>query len=193
MYPCHSSSSIRQPNAKSLIRIRNVSLPDSTHVANLFRPIQADKDRLIHSLRTHNINTLPELRRIERIFSALNAPDTAAPMQNAWIYYVDSHNLLNELRGLTRDYPFSSECLGEAKAMVPRNGNVGGNYCWKVLKWVKDQSLIPRHASLLAAKPAMWGGKKPSAADVQKLATMCTNEWTRALTTLLRHWDANGA
>ncbi|KAL8974379.1 MAG: hypothetical protein Q9197_001374 [Variospora fuerteventurae] len=173
--------------------MRNVSLPDSTDVANLFRPIQADKDRLIHSLRTHTINTLPELRRIERIFSALNAPDTAVPMQNAWIYYVDSHNLLNELRGLTRDYPFSSECLDEAKARVPRNGNGGGNYCWKVLKWVKDQSLIPRHARLLAAKPAMWGGKKPSAADVQKLATMCTNEWTRALTTLLRHWDANGA
>ncbi|KAL8651149.1 MAG: hypothetical protein Q9210_003417 [Variospora velana] len=215
MYPCHSSSCVRQPNAKSLIKLRNLSLPDSTHVANLFRPNQADRDRLIHSLRSHTINTLPELRRIERIFSALNAPDTAAPMQNAWIYYVDSHNLLNELRGLTRDYPFSSECLDEAKARVSRNGDGGGNYCWKVLKWVKDQlvvspsltlykrvlrlildtnrSLIPHHARLLAAKPAMWGGKKPSAADVQKLATMCTNEWTRALTTLLRHWDANGA
>ncbi|KAI4092413.1 MAG: hypothetical protein LQ344_003478 [Seirophora lacunosa] len=154
---------------------------------------KADKDRLIHSLRAHTINTLPELRRIERIFAALHAPDTAEPMRNAWLHYVDSHNLLNELRGLTRDYPFSSECLDEAKGRVPRTaGNGGGNYCWKVLKWVKDQALIPRHARLLAAKPAMWGGKKPSAADVEKLATVCADAWTRALMTLLRNWDASG-
>ncbi|KAL8745318.1 MAG: hypothetical protein Q9184_007890, partial [Pyrenodesmia sp. 2 TL-2023] len=101
---------------------------------------KADKDRLLHALRSHLINTLPELRRIERIFAALpsNAPDTTAqPMQNAWLYYVDSHSLLNELRGLTRHYPFSSECLDEAKASVPRaTGN--GNFCWRVLKWVRD-------------------------------------------------------
>ncbi|KAI4123766.1 MAG: hypothetical protein LQ338_005115 [Usnochroma carphineum] len=152
---------------------------------------KTDKDRLIRSLRSHTINTLPELRRIERIFSALNAPDTAEPMKNAWIYFVDSNSLLNELRGLTRNYPFSSECLDEAKARVSRGG--GGNLCWRVLKFVRDQSLIPRHARLLAAKPAMWGGKAPSAADVEQLAAACTNEWTRALTTLLRHWDGNGA
>ncbi|KAI4145439.1 MAG: hypothetical protein L6R39_003804 [Caloplaca ligustica] len=154
---------------------------------------KTDKDRLIRSLRSHTINTLPELRRIERIFSALKAPDTAEPMKDAWIYYVDSHNLLNELRGLTKNYPFSSECLNEAKARAPRVGGGGANYCWRVLAWVRDQSLIPRHARLLAAKPAMWGGKKPSAADVEQLATKCATEWTRALTTLLRHWDANGA
>ncbi|KAL9599639.1 MAG: hypothetical protein Q9219_003723 [cf. Caloplaca sp. 3 TL-2023] len=152
---------------------------------------KADKDRLVTSIRSHSINTLPELRRIERIFAALNAPDTVEPMKNAWIYYVNSHNLLNELRGLTKNFPFSSECLDEAKARV--SGSPGGaNHCWKVLKYIQNQSLIPRHARLLAAKPAMWGSRQPSAAEIQQLATACANTWTQALTILLRHWDANG-
>ncbi|KAI4190102.1 MAG: hypothetical protein LQ346_004987 [Caloplaca aetnensis] len=148
---------------------------------------KADKDRLLHALRSRLINTLPELRRIERIFAALpnSAPDTTAqPMQTAWLNYVDSHSLLNELRGLTRHYPFSSACLDEAKASAPRV-SASGNFCWRVLKWVRDQ--------LLAAKPAMWGGKTPSPAEVGQLAAACESEWTRAVTTLLRHWDASGA
>ncbi|KAL8993590.1 MAG: hypothetical protein Q9188_007290, partial [Gyalolechia gomerana] len=100
---------------------------------------KADKDRLIHSLRSHSINTLPELRRIERIFAVLNAPDTLEPMKNAWTYYVNSNSLLNELRGLTKNYPFSSECLDEAKARVSGSPGVGaGNHCWKVLKFVQS-------------------------------------------------------
>ncbi len=55
------------------------------------------------------------------------------------------------------------------------------------------RSLVPRHARLLAAKPAMWGGKTPSPAEVGQLAAACESEWTRAVTTLLRHWDASGA
>ncbi|KAL8701389.1 MAG: hypothetical protein Q9201_004927 [Fulgogasparrea decipioides] len=150
----------------------------------------ANKALLIRALHAHSINTLPELRRIERIFTELNAPDTDEPMKNAWIYYVNSHNLLNELRGLTKNYPFSSECLDDAKRRA--NGNPGHNYCWAVLNKIKEQSLIPHHARLLAAQPAMWGGRAPSASDIDKLATACTTEWTRALTTLLRQWDANG-
>ncbi|KAL8826607.1 MAG: hypothetical protein Q9170_007335, partial [Blastenia crenularia] len=98
---------------------------------------KADKDRLLRSLRSHSINTLPELRRIERIFAVLNAPDTVEPMQTAWIYYVNSNNLLNELRGLTKTYPFSSECLDEAKARVSGSLGGSGNFCWKVLKVVE--------------------------------------------------------
>ncbi|KAL8935991.1 MAG: hypothetical protein Q9211_004411, partial [Gyalolechia sp. 1 TL-2023] len=111
----------------------------SSMTANPRNLSKADKDRLIRSLRSHNINTLPELRRIERIFAVLNAPDTLEPMRNAWIYYVNSNSLLNELRGLTKNYPFSSECLDEAKARVS-GGSVGGNgnYCWKVLKFVQS-------------------------------------------------------
>ncbi|KAL9027237.1 MAG: hypothetical protein Q9196_004210 [Gyalolechia fulgens] len=112
----------------------------SSMTANPRNLSKADKDRLIRSLRSHNINTLPELRRIERIFAVLNAPDTLEPMRNAWIYYVNSNSLLNELRGLTKNYPFSSECLDEAKARVS-GGSAGGNgnYCWKVLKFVQSQ------------------------------------------------------
>lgn len=61
-------------------------------------------------------------------------------MNNAWIYYVNSNNLLNELRGLTRNYPFSSECLDEAKARVSGSpGRGSGNHCWKVLKYIQSQ------------------------------------------------------
>jgi hypothetical protein len=37
------------------------------------------------------------------------------PMTAAWAHYVNSNNLLNELRGLTKNYPFSSDLLDEAK------------------------------------------------------------------------------
>jgi hypothetical protein len=36
-------------------------------------------------------------------------------MTAAWAHYVNSNNLLNELRGLTKNYPFSSDLLDEAK------------------------------------------------------------------------------
>jgi hypothetical protein len=39
-------------------------------------------------------------------------------MTAAWAHYVNSNNLLNELRGLTRNYPFSSELLDEAKVSL---------------------------------------------------------------------------
>ncbi|KAL8639959.1 MAG: hypothetical protein Q9228_003073 [Teloschistes exilis] len=152
-----------------------------------------NKALLLRSLNAHSINTLPELRRIERIFAALNAPDTKQPMKAAWVYYVNYHNLLNELRGMTRQYPFSSECLDDAKRRVAQGGGTSqGNLCWQVLMKVKEANLIPHYARLLAAKPAMWGGRAPSSTEIERLATACTTEWTRALGTLLRHWDANG-
>ena len=103
---------------------------------------QTDKERLLRALRTHSINTLPELRRIEKIFTSLGATNTTQGMKNAWIYYVNSNNLLNELRGLTKDYPFSSECLNEAKTRVSSSPTTEGrsqNYCWLVLERIKSQ------------------------------------------------------
>ena len=63
-----------------------------------------------------------ELRRIEKAFAVLGTPDVSEPMTRAcertteWFvaetdlllgsYYVDSHGLLTELRGLTKNYPF---------------------------------------------------------------------------------------
>ncbi|KAL8866539.1 MAG: hypothetical protein Q9174_006245, partial [Haloplaca sp. 1 TL-2023] len=149
------------------------------------------KSLLLRSLRAHNINTLSELRRIERLFSALNAPDTEQPMREAWTYYVDSNTLLNELRGLTKTYPFGEGCLDEAKNRVNGNGGNGsqGGKCFKVLKEIREKNLIPHHARLLAAKPAMWGNRTPTATEIDKLTSVLTTEWTRALGMLLRHWE----
>ena len=35
----------------------------------------------------------------------------------------------------------------------------------------------------------MWGGKKPTGAQIEQLGQRCTAEWTRALNQLLRHWE----
>lgn len=85
--------------------------------------VQAEKAQYIQALRAHQINTLVELRRIEKAFAVLGTPDCSEPMTSACkrvpterakseidilqgSYYVDSHSLLTELRGLTRNYPF---------------------------------------------------------------------------------------
>ncbi|KAL8888029.1 MAG: hypothetical protein Q9215_004481 [Flavoplaca cf. flavocitrina] len=146
---------------------------------------------LLQSLRSHTINTLPALRRTERLIASLpastpNKAEIAKALHDAWIYYVDYHSLLNELRGLTKTYPFSESCLEEAKRGVSKGS---GNYCYGVLKRVKDHRLIPTHARALAAKPVMWGGRNPSSSEVQKLAAACEAEWTRVLTIVLRHWE----
>lgn len=52
------------------------------------------------------------------------------------------------------------------------------------------RNLIQKHARLQAVKPAMWGGRTPTAAGIEKLATACVGEWTRALTQMLRHWES---
>ncbi|KAL8906274.1 MAG: hypothetical protein Q9171_006334 [Xanthocarpia ochracea] len=147
---------------------------------------------LLQSLRSHTINTLPALRRTERLIASLppstpNKSEITKALNEAWIYYVDYHSLLNELRGLTKNYPFSESCLEEAKNGVSKGQ---GNYCYGVLKRIKDRGLIPPHARALAARPAMWGGRKPSATEMHKLATACESEWTRVLAILLRYWDA---
>lgn len=90
---------------------------------------------MINSLRTHKVNTITELRRIEKIFAYLDSEEVTEPMTAAWAHYVNSNNLLNELRGLTKKIPFSSECLDEAKALVVNDpASVRSwNYCWLVL------------------------------------------------------------
>ncbi|KAK2804881.1 hypothetical protein FQN50_006386 [Emmonsiellopsis sp. PD_5] len=147
--------------------------------------------QLIDSLRTHRINTITELRRVEKTFAQCNTVNSAEAMANAWIYYVNSNNLLSELRSLTRNFPFSSECLDEAKALViadPQSAR-SRNYCWLVLFQMQERQLIPKHARQIAAKPAMWGGKKPSIRDIEQLSNACIAEWTMALRQMLRHWE----
>ncbi|KAI9880961.1 MAG: hypothetical protein M1830_009455 [Pleopsidium flavum] len=156
------------------------------------RPLRNDKDQLIHSLRTHRVNTLTELRRIEKVFAYVDSAEVTEPMTSAWAHYVNSNNLLSELRGLTRNYPFSSECLDEAKWLVIGDpaSTRSWNYCWLVLTKIQNQRLIQKHAHSLAAQPAMWGGRAPTASGIDQLATACVNEWNRALRQMLRHWDS---
>lgn len=102
---------------------------------------QNEKAQLIRSLQTHKVNTLTELRRIEKIFASANATDTTEPMTNAWAHYVNSNNLLSELRALTKNYPFSSECLDEAKWQVIGDpaSTRSWNYCWLVLTKIRKE------------------------------------------------------
>ncbi|KAL8852052.1 MAG: hypothetical protein Q9221_003077 [Calogaya cf. arnoldii] len=146
---------------------------------------------LLHSLRSHTINTLPALRRTERLIASLptshpQKPEIAKALHEAWIYYVDYHHLLNELRGLTKNFPFSESCLEEAKRGTSKGS---GNYCYGVVKRVRDYGLIPTHARSLATRSAMWGGRHPTEREVQKLASACEGEWMRVLGIVLRHWE----
>ena len=100
--------------------------------------------QLIESLNTHRINTLTELCRIERVAASASDEDAMAfqgPMTQAWTYYVTSNNLLSELRGLTRNYPFSSEALDDAKWRVSNDpeSNRSWNYAWLVLVKMRDE------------------------------------------------------
>ncbi|KAJ9257853.1 hypothetical protein C8Q69DRAFT_508433 [Paecilomyces variotii] len=153
--------------------------------------MQQDKSQLIHSLRTHRINTITELRRVEKVFAQLGSADVTEPMTSAWLHYVNSNNLLNELRGLTKNYHFSSECLDEAKWLVSSDPQScrSWNYCWLILTKIQEKQLIPKHARILAAKPAMWGDKQPTPELIEWLSNECIKEWTAAVQLMLRHWE----
>ncbi len=103
--------------------------------------IQNEKEQLLRSLRTHQVNTLTELRRIEKIFAAYDSPDITEAMTNAWAHYVNSNNLLSELRGMTKNYPFSSACLDAAKAKVIEDpeSTRSWNYCWLILTKIESE------------------------------------------------------
>lgn len=98
---------------------------------------------MLKSLRTHRVNTLTELRRIEKLLAAGGnaGKDVTEPMTTAWAHYVNSNNLLSELRGLTKNYPFSSECLDEAKWQVigDPDSTKSWNYAWLILKKILDE------------------------------------------------------
>ena len=50
-------------------------------------------------------------------------------------------------------------------------------------------NLIPSHAHATAMKPQMWGGRVPDAQSVAQLTAVLTQEWTRAVDQMLRHWS----
>ncbi|KAF2629635.1 hypothetical protein BU25DRAFT_456712 [Macroventuria anomochaeta] len=151
----------------------------------------AEKHETILALQQHRINTLTGLRHVEKAFAALNTPDVSEPMTAAWTYYVSSNNLLTELRGLTRNYPFSSYCVDEAKRRVYADpeSNRSWNLCWLVLQKIKDDKLIGYYAQYQASQPATWGGHKPTDEHVKQLTGVLVREWKGALEQMLRYWE----
>ncbi|PSN63764.1 hypothetical protein BS50DRAFT_602475 [Corynespora cassiicola Philippines] len=150
-----------------------------------------EKERMIQALQSHHVNTLVELRRIEKAFAVLGSSDVTEPMTAAWSYYVNSHSLLTELRGLTKNYPFSSESLEEAKRRVYSDpqSNKSWNFCWLVLSKIQTDQLIPYYAQYQASQPAMWGGRTPTSEGIAQLTNAFVAEWNYAVGQMLRHWD----
>lgn len=96
---------------------------------------------MLHTLRSHCVNTLTELRRIEKALTSVNASDYSVPMTDAWNHYVSSNNFFSELRGLTRQYPFSTDLLENAKWRVYNdpNSSKSWNFVWLLLMKFKNE------------------------------------------------------
>jgi len=104
---------------------------------------------LIESLQTHRVNTLTELCRIERVAASCDSEDDARafqePMTAAWRYYVTSNQMLSELRGLTRSYPFCGDILTQARLLVDNDpdSNRSWNLAWLCLTKIRDEYVLP--------------------------------------------------
>ncbi|KAK0702983.1 hypothetical protein B0T26DRAFT_680749 [Lasiosphaeria miniovina] len=152
--------------------------------------------QLIESLETHRVNTLTELCRIERVAASCESADDArafqGPMTSAWAYYVTSHQMLSELRGLTgSEYFFSSDLLDGAQALVQNDpeSNRSWNLAWLCLNKIIDDNLIPSYAYAEASRPEMWDGYEPSEDEIQELAARFQLQWDRAVRQMLQHWQ----
>ncbi|EED19260.1 hypothetical protein TSTA_025760 [Talaromyces stipitatus ATCC 10500] len=146
---------------------------------------------VVDALSSRRINTLTELRRMERILltaiqphvTDLRESSLVGVLATAWLNYVQNHNLLSELRNLTRNYPLSSVMLDEAKSLVmndPERSH-SWNFAWLVLTKIEEEAL--------ATNADMWGGILPQEDMITMLEIKCREEWTRAVEIMLRHWD----
>ncbi|KAF2969737.1 hypothetical protein GQX73_g3841 [Xylaria multiplex] len=155
---------------------------------------QASVRQMIESLRNHTVNTLTELCRIERVATSCESEEEMQafqePMASAWDHYVNSNQLLLELRGLTRNYPVSSSLIDEARGLVSEdpNSNRSWNLAWLCLVTIRDKGLILTCAQSEAQKPEMWGGRHPSPDEAEQLTRCFVYEWTQAVDKMLRHW-----
>lgn len=101
--------------------------------------------RMIETLQSHNVNTMTELVRIERIAATCeDEVDAAAfqqPMTEAWNYYVSSRQFLVELRGLSRNYPFCGDIVTDAQMRVQSDpeSNRSWNLAWLCLRKIVDE------------------------------------------------------
>lgn len=100
---------------------------------------------MIESLQSHSVNTLTELVRIERVAATCEDENDAVafqgPMTEAWNYYVSSNQLLTELRGLTRNYPFCGDILVDGQMRVRNDpaSNRSWNLAWLCLQRIVDE------------------------------------------------------
>ena len=111
--------------------------------------MESNVQSVVDALSSRRINTLTELRRMERILVATVQPHVrdqrdhplVTLLANAWLNYVENNNLLSELRNLTRDYPFSSELLDEAKELVKADPDRGRswNFAWLALVKIEEK------------------------------------------------------
>ncbi|KAF4470611.1 hypothetical protein FALBO_2477 [Fusarium albosuccineum] len=151
---------------------------------------------LVHSLLTHQVNTLTELRRIERTAASCEHESDARafqePMTLAWANYVTSNQFLLELQGLTPNYPFSGDVVLDAHLRVLNDpeSNRSWNLAWLCLVKIRDDGLVPYYAALEAAKQEMWGETTPTQEDIDQLAMCFEMEWRTAVDTMLRHWSS---
>ncbi|KAI0142027.1 hypothetical protein BJ166DRAFT_597395 [Pestalotiopsis sp. NC0098] len=162
------------------------------------RSDQSSNAQLIESLRTHRVNTLTELRRIEKVAAACDDEADAAafqePMTAAWSYYVSGGQFLVELRGLTPNYPMGADVLSDAVRRVRSDpgSNRSWNMAWLCLVKIRDDGLIPHYSNVEAWKREMWGGRDPTQEEADQLGACFEWEWMRAVESMLRHW-ADGA
>lgn len=99
--------------------------------------------RMLESLQMRRVNTLTEIRRIEKALIPLPAfsSEYCSIVMDAWNHYVNSNNFLNELRSLTRQYPFSAELLVDAKIRVLNDPNSARswNFVWLLLWTMRNK------------------------------------------------------
>jgi len=113
---------------------------------------------MIESLQNHKVNTLTELCRIERVAASCDNVEEAQafqePMATAWDYYVNSNQLLLELRGLSRNYPVQSSLVEEARLLVQNDPNSGRswNLAWLCLVMMRDAYAQPNPVPHLFSK-----------------------------------------
>ncbi|ORY55643.1 uncharacterized protein BCR38DRAFT_122904 [Pseudomassariella vexata] len=159
------------------------------------RSSQSSTQQLIESLQTHRVNVLTELCRIERVAASCDNEENSrafqGPMTSAWDYYVNSNQLLTELRGLTPNYPIVSELVNEAHRLVRNDpeSNRSWNLAWLCLTKIQDNGLISVYATSESWRKEMWGGRDPSQEEADQLAQCFEYEWAQAVANMLRHWS----
>jgi hypothetical protein len=99
-------------------------------------------DDAIQRLNLQRFRTFTDLVRVERrMMPFVSHPEVNGTLRDLWLTYVNSNNLLSELRNLTTRYPFCSECLDEAKelALIELNSSQSWNYCWLTLTQIEKE------------------------------------------------------